>query len=39
MNSVGEYVDLDAPLDHIPVHLRGGRIIPVQEPQQTTTAR
>lgn len=35
----GENITLDAPLDHIPVHLRGGKVVPVQGTQgcMTTT--
>lgn len=33
----GENVTIDAPLGHIPVFLRGGHVIPVQEPGMTTT--
>ncbi|KAJ7393936.1 hypothetical protein OS493_003605 [Desmophyllum pertusum] len=29
-------VALDAPLDHIPLHVRGGHIIPTQEPAKPT---
>jgi alpha-glucosidase len=29
-------VTLDAPLEHIPVHVRGGSIIPSQKPGNTT---
>lgn len=29
-------VNLDAPLDHINVHLRGGQILPIQEPAVNT---
>ncbi|KAH6853911.1 glycoside hydrolase family 31 protein [Chaetomium sp. MPI-CAGE-AT-0009] len=32
----GQNVTLDAPLGHIPVHLRGGSVVPVQEPGLTT---
>lgn len=31
-----KYVTLNAPLDHIPLHIRGGHIIPVQEPANNT---
>jgi lysosomal alpha-glucosidase len=31
------YVTLDAPLSTIPLHVRGGSIIPMQEPNTTTT--
>jgi alpha-glucosidase (family GH31 glycosyl hydrolase) len=30
---------LAAPLDYIPLHVRGGRILPTQAPETTTTAR
>ncbi|XP_020616218.1 maltase-glucoamylase, intestinal-like [Orbicella faveolata] len=30
------HVPLDAPLDHIPLHVRGGYIIPTQEPANNT---
>ena len=32
------WVTLDAPVDTIPVHIRGGSIIPMQEALQTSTA-
>ncbi|KAJ8686732.1 hypothetical protein QAD02_022526 [Eretmocerus hayati] len=35
--SVGKNVTLDAPLDTIPLHVRGGCILPAQEPSTTTT--
>ncbi|KAI1329700.1 family 31 glycosyl hydrolase [Xylariaceae sp. FL0255] len=35
---LGENVTIDAPLGHIPVFVRGGAIIPMQEPAMTTTA-
>ncbi|XP_068752603.1 maltase-glucoamylase-like [Montipora capricornis] len=31
-----KYVTLNAPLDHIPLHIRGGHIIPTQEPANNT---
>ncbi|CAH3034609.1 unnamed protein product [Porites lobata] len=31
-----EYVSVDAPLDHIPLHIRGGYILPIQEPANNT---
>ncbi|KAI0004052.1 glycoside hydrolase family 31 protein [Xylariaceae sp. FL0662B] len=34
----GDNVTLDAPLGHIPVHVRGGRVLPMQEPRLTTAA-
>ena len=33
------HVTLDAPLDHIPLHVRGGHIIPTQEPANNTAFR
>ncbi|KAL2882880.1 hypothetical protein SGCOL_001570 [Colletotrichum sp. CLE4] len=35
--SPGQNVTIDAPLGHIPVYLRGGYVIPTQEPALTTT--
>lgn len=32
MNTVGQYVDLPAPLSTINVHVRGGFILPLQAP-------
>lgn len=32
----GEWVTLDAPLEHINLHVRGGYILPWQEPEQNT---
>lgn len=32
-------VTLDAPLDKINLHMRGGHVIPMQEPALTTTDR
>lgn len=34
----GQNVTIDAPLGHIPVYIRGGNVIPTQEPALTTTA-
>lgn len=34
--SAGQNVTIDAPLGHIPVYVRGGRVVPMQEPGQTT---
>ncbi|KAF0688803.1 Aste57867_19625 [Aphanomyces stellatus] len=31
------HVTLDAPLDTVPIHIRGGAIVPVQAPNTTTT--
>ena len=36
--SAGQNVTIPAPLGHIPVYLRGGHIIPIQEPGLTTKA-
>lgn len=33
----GQNVTIDAPLGHIPVYLRGGSVVPIQEPGMTTT--
>ncbi|XP_072098532.1 lysosomal alpha-glucosidase isoform X1 [Mobula birostris] len=38
IHSKGQYVLLEAPLDTINVHLRGGCILPIQEPNTTTAA-
>ncbi|XP_015587531.1 lysosomal alpha-glucosidase [Cephus cinctus] len=35
--STGKYFMLDAPLDTIPLLIRGGYILPAQEPKSTTT--
>jgi alpha-glucosidase len=35
--SAGENVTIPAPLGHIPVYVRGGSILPLQEPGYTTT--
>ena len=32
-------VTLDAPLDHIPVHVRGGHIVTIQESANNTAFR
>lgn len=32
----GENVTIDAPLGHIPVYIRGGSVLPTQEPGMTT---
>ncbi|KAK1990425.1 family 31 glycosyl hydrolase [Colletotrichum falcatum] len=34
--SAGQNVTIDAPLGHIPVYVRGGHVIPTQEPGLTT---
>lgn len=34
----GQNVTIDAPLGHIPVYIRGGRVVPTQEPGLTTGA-
>jgi alpha-glucosidase len=34
--SAGQNVTIDAPLGHIPLYLRGGSILPMQEPAMTT---
>jgi len=39
MSSRKGHVTLDAPLDHIPLHVRGGYIIPTQEPANNTAFR
>ncbi|KAM5255777.1 maltase-glucoamylase [Ctenodactylus gundi] len=36
MNATGEWKNLPAPLDHINLHVRGGYILPWQEPAQNT---
>jgi alpha-glucosidase len=36
--SAGQNVTIDAPLGHIPVYIRGGHVVPMQEPALTTTA-
>nr|XP_014340010.1 PREDICTED: lysosomal alpha-glucosidase [Latimeria chalumnae] len=38
IKSKGQYIILPAPLDTINVHVRGGSIIPLQEPNMTTSA-
>jgi alpha-glucosidase (family GH31 glycosyl hydrolase) len=38
MEKGGEMVNLPAPLDHVLIHIRGGYIIPMQEPGMTTVA-
>lgn len=34
----GQNITIDAPLGHIPVYIRGGSVLPTQEPGLTTTA-
>ena len=34
----GQNMTIDAPLGHIPVYIRGGYVIPMQEPAMTTSA-
>jgi alpha-glucosidase len=34
----GENITIDAPLGHIPVYIRGGSVLPIQEPAMTTSA-
>ncbi|KAG0649653.1 Alpha-glucosidase [Hyphodiscus hymeniophilus] len=34
----GQNITIDAPLGHIPVYLRGGSVLPTQEPGMTTKA-
>ncbi|KAI2622431.1 glycoside hydrolase family 31 protein [Hypoxylon sp. NC1633] len=36
--AAGQNVTLDAPLGHIPIFIRGGNVIPTQEPGLTTAA-
>ena len=31
-------LNLPAPVDHIPIHVRGGHIVPMQGPGMTTVA-
>ncbi|XP_077980434.1 lysosomal alpha-glucosidase-like [Glandiceps talaboti] len=33
----GKYIKLDAPMDKLNLHVRGGHILPLQEPNTTTT--
>ncbi|KAJ8029434.1 Sucrase-isomaltase, intestinal [Holothuria leucospilota] len=33
---VGTYVTLDAPTSYIPLHIRGGHILPIQQPANST---
>ena len=39
MSGKGNYVKLEAPLEHINLHVRGGYIIPMQDPGLTTIER
>ncbi len=34
--SPGQNITIDAPLGHIPVYIRGGSVLPIQEPGMTT---
>ncbi|KAI0384220.1 glycoside hydrolase family 31 protein [Hypomontagnella monticulosa] len=36
--TAGQNVTIDAPLGHIPVYVRGGKVVPLQEPGLTTAA-
>ncbi|KAI1392968.1 glycoside hydrolase family 31 protein [Hypoxylon trugodes] len=36
--TAGQNVTIDAPLGHIPVYVRGGKVVPLQEPGLTTSA-
>merc|ERR1719427_581447 len=36
IESSGKFIKLDAPLEHINLHVRGGYVIPMQEPSVTT---
>ena len=36
ITEVAKTIRLDAPIDYIPLHIRGGYIIPTQEPANTT---
>ena len=38
LNSPGDFVDFSVTLDDLPLHIRGGSILPLQEPSTTTTA-
>ncbi|RAL65011.1 hypothetical protein DID88_001119 [Monilinia fructigena] len=35
-SSPGENITIDAPLGHIPIYIRGGAVVPIQEPALTT---
>ncbi|KAJ2653614.1 hypothetical protein IWW40_000308 [Coemansia sp. RSA 1250] len=36
IEATNDVVTLDAPLEHVNVHIRGGRIVPAQHPEMTT---
>ncbi|KAH6657173.1 family 31 glycosyl hydrolase [Truncatella angustata] len=36
--TAGQNVTIDAPLGHIPVYVKGGKVVPLQEPGLTTAA-
>lgn len=38
MEKGGETVTLSVPVEHVPIHLRGGAVIPMQVPGMTTVA-
>ena len=38
INSVGRAVTLQAPLDFVPAHIRGGSVLPTQQPAMTLAA-
>ncbi|KAH0542641.1 hypothetical protein FGG08_002964 [Glutinoglossum americanum] len=35
--TAGQNMTIDAPLGHIPIYIRGGSVLPLQEPAMTTT--
>lgn len=37
-STAGQNMTIDAPLGHIPVYVRGGNILPMQQPSMTTAA-
>jgi alpha-glucosidase (family GH31 glycosyl hydrolase) len=39
IESGGEFFELDAPLEKIPILVRGGKIVPKQQSASTTTKR
>ena len=39
MKSTGESKTIPAPLDKIPVYIRAGAVLPLQNPNVTTTTR